>query len=355
RRVEAELGQPTVWRYIQAIIHDLFPNDPDMWLPDQPMRRHHYLYGRTTYLTDDQTLNTLRDLHRQLAADQAQQIGLLNPNGPGSWTHPHLDRVIHADGKVITPLFRAKPGDTHINKITGEIRRLRADPDAALHIEGTGEAVWGSKYVIIATRGEQRNARIILDAAHVVQPGNEAAHAVNMFTDLQPHIPGAQAVIYDGALRGVHHQHFLRNLGLLTVSRVTAAQRVRNKQGKTVAKVDKTTYIETKTIPTPSGPKTIKIFARGGQAGIGELADNGDLTFIPLPRIRTHRTQSKTGTYRWYNDHQLPDHHGNGTLTLRLHGNDDDTKRRLNRTENLRPIPAADPDFEHLYRRRNDA
>ncbi len=40
---------------------------------------------------------------------------------------------------------------------------------------------------------------------------------------------------------------------------------------------------------------------------------------------------------------------------MRLHGNDHDRARRLNRTENLRPIPPGDPDFARLYRRRNDA
>ena len=33
----------------------------------------------------------------------------------------------------------------------------------------------------------------------------------------------------------------------------------------------------------------------------------------------------------------------------------DDTKRRFNRTENLRQIPQTAPDFKRLYRRRNDA
>ena len=37
------------------------------------------------------------------------------------------------------------------------------------------------------------------------------------------------------------------------------------------------------------------------------------------------------------------------------HGNADDTKRKFNRTENLRPIPLDDPDFDRLYARRNDA
>lgn len=76
---------------------------------------------------------------------------------------------------------------------------------------------------------------------------------------------------------------------------------------------------------------------------------------MPLERIRTHRARSKAGTYRWYNDHQLPIDYGNGVLTIRLHGNDDDKKRRFNRTENVRPIPPSDPDFSRLYPRRNDA
>ena len=43
------------------------------------------------------------------------------------------------------------------------------------------------------------------------------------------------------------------------------------------------------------------------------------------------------------------------TITVRLHGNDEDRKRKFNRTENVRPIPTGDRDFERLYRRRNDA
>ena len=42
-------------------------------------------------------------------------------------------------------------------------------------------------------------------------------------------------------------------------------------------------------------------------------------------------------------------------MTVRLHGNDEDVRRKLNRTENVRPIPPSDPDFKALYARRNDA
>ena len=75
---------------------------------------------------------------------------------------------------------------------------------------------------------------------------------------------------------------------------------------------------------------------------------------MPLQRIRTHRNGNK-GQFRWYNDYRLPDWAGGGTITVRLHGNADDDKRGLNRTENVRPIPPDDPDFARLYGRRNDA
>jgi hypothetical protein len=71
--------------------------------------------------------------------------------------------------------------------------------------------------------------------------------------------------------------------------------------------------------------------------------------------IRTHRNADKGGTFRWYNDYRLVDHRGGATITIPLHASDDDVKRKFNRTENIRPISATDPDFTRLYRRRNDA
>ena len=150
--------------------------------------------------------------------------GQADPNGPGSWTHPDLSRMVYADGKVITPLFRARPGDQRLDRATGELTPARAEPDAGLHFEGTGEAAWGTKWVIVAVRSEEVHGRIILDTDWVPSPGGEAATAMGCFRSLAPRIPGAQGVIYDAALRGVHHQALLRELGLLPVNRVTAAK-----------------------------------------------------------------------------------------------------------------------------------
>jgi hypothetical protein len=77
--------------------------------------------------------------------------------------------------------------------------------------------------------------------------------------------------------------------------------------------------------------------------------------FEPLTRVRTHRNRDKSGKYRWYNDYAVPESLGGGTVTIRLHGNSEDAARRFNRTEKVRAIPPLDPDFDRLFRRRNDA
>jgi len=84
----------------------------------------------------------------------------------------------------------------------------------------------------------------------------------------------------------------------------------------------------------------------------------GDGAAQPGPGGARHRlglVRLRWLTYRWYNDHQLPAELAGGTITVRLHGNDEDTRRRFNRTENVRPIAPTDPDFSRLFRIRNDA
>ena len=54
-------------------------------------------------------------------------------------------------------------------------------------------------------------------------------------------------------------------------------------------------------------------------------------------------------------DYRLPEHLGGGQITVRLHQDEDDRRRKFNRTENVRPIPPSDPDFPRLYGRRNDS
>ena len=95
--------------------------------------------------------------------------------------------------------------------------------------------------------------------------------------------------------------------------------------------------------------------SKAGAIGVMRPTEAGDLRFAPLARIRTHRMRARSGLYRWYNDYRLPEHLGGGQITVGLHHDDEDRKRRFNRTENVRPIPRSDPDFARLYGRRNDS
>ncbi|MGZ4114551.1 MAG: hypothetical protein ACXVQT_05675, partial [Actinomycetota bacterium] len=86
----------------------------------------------------------------------------------------------------------------------------------------------------------------------------------------------------------------------------------------------------------------------------GIVADRAFVAAL-RPRSGFWTPRADSGLYRWYNDYRLPKHLGVGQITVRLHQDKDDLKRRFNRTENVRPIPPSDPDFPRLYARRNDS
>ncbi len=282
---------------MRRIVGELFPDEPELQLPRLPMRRHHYTYMRDRYLTDPSILQELGRLHRELAVAQARGIGLMDPDGPGSITHPHLSRMLHADGKVLAPLFKGKPGDVRVDKETGEIRQVRVESDAALHFEGDGEAAWGTKFVLVAARSDV--GRIVLDVEHVPDAGGEARVAMDCFTRLAPLVQGAQGIIYDTALRGVHHQVLLRELGLLSVNRVTAASnRGGPRSGRKGARIEKTIHVDDKAITLPDGAvKTVRLFAKAGAIGIVEFSETGEGQFEPLRRKRIHRNKARNGSF----------------------------------------------------------
>src|SRR3954463_15068223 len=60
RKVQAELAHPIVWNHLRHLVAEQFRDDPARHLPKAPMRRHHYLYGRTTWLTAPGVLEALR-------------------------------------------------------------------------------------------------------------------------------------------------------------------------------------------------------------------------------------------------------------------------------------------------------
>src|SRR6266480_1619268 len=269
RQVEAELAHRVVWKVMRRAVKRQFPDDLKMRLPSRPMRRHHYLYGRNRYLSSPAVLTRLGVAHRELAATQARQLGLLDPSGPGSWTHPDLTRLLHADGKVITPLFSGRLGDKRVDPKTGAVHQVRHEPDASLHFEGGGTAAFGTKFVLIAARSAETRGRIILDVEWVPSKQPEAAVAMQCFARLRPLVPGAQGVIYDTALRGAHHQTLLRELGLLPINRVSGSAAPSKEPGSAKGRHERTIRVEDRPILLGDGSvRILRLLARRGAIGI---------------------------------------------------------------------------------------
>ncbi|MBA3302355.1 MAG: hypothetical protein H0U26_00615, partial [Acidimicrobiia bacterium] len=147
-----------------------------------------------------------------------------------------------------------------------ELARRGYDPIGSVRSESKAEIV------------ADVHARILLDAAFVPTPGGEAATALECLERTAPLVPGAQGVVYDTALRGVHHQTILRDLGLLPINRVAAAKAGSKKARRDPQerRVEKMGFVETKAVTLSDGTtKNIDLYAQGGAIGIGTLNADG--------------------------------------------------------------------------------
>ncbi len=185
----------------------------------------------------------------------ALSIGLMDLDGPGSVTHPDLSRTVYGDGRVITPLYRAKPGDTRVDKRTGELVQRRFEPDASMHFEAGTQEAYGTKFFLAETRSD--DGRVILDVRFVPAKGagGEAGVATESFETLAALAPGIQAIVYDMALRGTHIDRLLK-AGLLPVVKVPAARRKRRRGARGGQRVDKERLIEVKEVTLPDGARS---------------------------------------------------------------------------------------------------
>ncbi len=352
RRVEAELAHPIVWKFVRRTIRALFPDDESKWLPDQPMKRNNYLYGRNKYLVPNR--ERLRDEFEKIASRQASEdLGLCDDQGPGTLTHPDETRMLYADGKVVTPLWKVKPGTKRLNKETGEVTEARFEADAALHMTGSGLEAWGTKHVMVAARGAEPHARMILSVASVEKVGGEAAVATQSISRVADLLDGAQGVIYDGALRGTHIKELMAGHGLLTVSPVQARSGGR---GRGKPRRERQVWIGDTTISKGSRRKiTCQLYTEAGALHIGELDENGNVALIPLERIKLETRRNGDGTWRWYGIYHVPPPTGPATIRVRLDTSDEDRAAKFNRCEHLRALPPSDPDYQRLYPMRSDA
>ncbi len=365
RRTETNL--PLFWPKLRERFSALYPDEPP--LPVAPPQRHHWQYAKR--LVGEKAWAKMRESFRDAAVATALEIGLFNPDGPGSFTHPDRTRIIYGDGKVVKPLSKYAPGETWVDRRTGEVKLRRADPDAAWYIVGgdeepqsrgtrsvdgtkperptkRGKQVRGLKTCFVMGRSADPHGRVLLDFDHC--PKDEMGFALASLAHMAPRLPGLQGLVWDGAGRGTHASQLGRALGIHLISPVTPGL-----GGHTTDKaaVYKPSRVGAVSVTRPDGTTyETQLYGLQGAAHILEVDSLGNVVLLPAKRLKTERRKNSDGTWRMYNLWQAPD---GGTFREPVIDTDDDKLRKLNRAERLRSIPPTDPDYKELYGRRNDA
>ena len=214
----------------------------------------------------------------------------------------------------------------------------------------------GQNFVALYARGDQPHQRVVLAVDRVDRPGLEADTAVAAIKRLHA-VAGAgiQAVVYDGAMRGVHIDELMTSCGarghqqgprLRQDRRPQAARTTRPRAGSPSA--PGSTTPPPVRAPTSSPPST----ARSARSAWTTPAR-------PVVLARLERTPGQTAPPRppaattSTSPTRCPAPPATFLAWVTPHGEPGDTDHR--RADAVRVIAEGEPDFTRLYGLRNDA
>lgn len=373
-RVELDLAEPHTWTAArQLMVQALAQHRLDLPPPGvRPPKWDHWRALRNHHLATDDGLAQLSRVFPPIAVAAGRRIGLIDPHGPGSFTHPDPSRAAYGDGTLVRPIYRP-PATVLLDNDdgsrilaypdprTGQLLTRppgRFDPDLLEH-HGTGGPVLTHGYVCWHTRGSKAYQRIDLAAAHIPAPGAEAATAVSLLRDVHRAAgTGIQVVVYDGALRGTHIEQIMRDYGYLVLAKQhtdstlddpTATTLVQTPAGRRARSYP----LGTITHAVPTGTCSHHIAAAGGQVVEIDLDERGDPVVTgTLARKAVKRSRRAGGQYHFNVGYELACPAGPFTVWLSPHpGKNGETAR----PEQLRVLPAGDVDAHRLYGIRSDA
>lgn len=245
--------------------------------------------------------------------------------------------------------------DRHTGELT-EIPTRRYDPDSAEWHGHTGP-VHGNNLVCVYARGDAPFQRVVLAVGRAERPGREADAALRLIGDVHraAGTGAVQAVVYDGALRGVHIEHLMTRHGLVVVNKVAASPLTEE------AKAERNGIKATKSYPlglwehdTAAGACTHTLAAVDGAIVEMTLDDAGDpVVAHRLVRRQVKRPRRTNGNYHFSAAFTVPCARGDFDAWITPHGEPGDPDAR--RAENVRLIAEGESDFTRLYGIRNDS
>jgi hypothetical protein len=333
------------WISIRRELAARCPPSPGLQSGHASMNRGQFARYRDRYGIEDQALADLGKSFRHEMSRVAVSMGMFQ-KGHGSVPFPDASNAIFGDGTVLRAITTYSPNDRHVHPDTGEITGRRHDPDAGYYQTGDGEKVYGTKFGFSAGRLPHPNGTVILDIFSVTKGHDEAAQAVSSVRSLSEQLD-AQAVVWDGALRGTHIDE-IYELGLMTVNRV---------HGSGDGKI-RSRNLGPHTFTSPHGAVEWELWAINAAPGI-EVIAAGKTHTVNLERANTRKVLNRPRTrYRWYGDYRVPDtppvpHALRGAeISLRLNTTRHDKARGLARADVLRAIAPVDPHWPQIHKLR---
>lgn len=339
-RLDAELAHPDAWGAFVDTYNTAAANHPHgqpcpPHTPPLTADTHRHLRDR---LTTDDGLEQLTDTFTRHAVTTARAIGLLDPHGGGSLTRPHPTRTIYGDGTVVRPIYSQSPTGT------------RVDHDAQAHRRHDGTIV-GNNLVHLAVRGPALHQRVLLAIGRTPAPGGEAATAVELIRRVHDHAgPGIQAVVYDGAFRGVHHHTLMTDLGVTVVNKVHPAGRDGDQRLHRPHTLGTWTHAAGRRAQCNH-----TLVAHNGAVCDTTLTATGELELSPpLRRQQVRRyARRRRGGWRFSLGVAVTCPYGDFTAWISPHPEPGDATH--GRPDQLRLLPEHDPHFAAIYGLRNDS
>lgn len=335
-----------------------------------PPAWHHWRRLRDDHLATDEGIAAIQRLHLPRAVELARRIGMLDPRGPGSLTHPSHLRAVYGDGTIVRPIY-APPKKVHvedegggtvvkfIDPHTGELvdePGRRYDPDVALHQGHAGPAL-GHGYVAWHTRGAGIYQRVMLHIGYIDHPGGEAGAAVQLLRDIHRVAGnGIEVVIYDGAFRGAHIDEVMTKFGYQVIAKqptytdedLATASIVKGADGRRVASIP----LGVAAHDADGNPCNHTLAAINGAVVEIDLDDTGDPVVRSTPqRTSVKRARRSDGRFHFNVGYRIDCPRGDFETWLSPHAKNAGDPR----PEALRVFPDGDEDALRLRGLRSDA
>lgn len=373
RAVHMHLRVPRNWQHVLDTVAETAGQDAvDALGPNARTRgpnRNHWNYWSRVNKTHAAHLEAV---YAPRAVAQAQAQGLLDPLTPVNRACPDPRNTIYCDGKVMTGPVKKRKGVT-FDPVTGEVlhngRPFRHDPASSMWQEGgeKGTQEWGTKLVFTSVRGPGHFNKVNLGMTKLTKGGPSEVDAALGHVRRAAALAGdgVRALAYDGALRGVHINAMMRELGLVVASPVQAASNPNNIQSgkKDASRVEKERHYDTLRQRSHNGPCQHVLMCRGGRLGEVVTDSTGRSTWVPVPVDKLTR-EGNPGAYRFYleltipcpvNDDDEAGTKGSHSYRLPLVQTDEDTAKGFNRSEYLRQLPPDTKGYARTYGRRPPA